>query len=83
MNRASFVKELERAADRIAEMPRANLQVLLRRAALLIRNTGDLPHDAKIESALDSIAAERKISRSDIIMTVVRDWLKSNGYLPG
>ncbi|WP_348640654.1 hypothetical protein [Mesorhizobium sp. B1-1-5] len=40
MSRHQFVHELESTADHIADASRADLQVLLRRAALLIRNAG-------------------------------------------
>ncbi|PAP96653.1 ribbon-helix-helix protein, CopG family [Mesorhizobium wenxiniae] len=31
---------------------------------------------------LDSVAAEMKISRSDLIQRVLREWLETNAYLP-
>lgn len=36
--RERFARQLEDAADRIADVPRHELQVLLRRAALRLRN---------------------------------------------
>lgn len=38
MPRQSIAEELESAADRIADISRADLQVILRRAALMLRN---------------------------------------------
>ncbi|SJM34133.1 ribbon-helix-helix domain-containing protein [Mesorhizobium delmotii] len=32
--------------------------------------------------ALNSIAAEMKIGRSDLIQIVLREWLEANAYLP-
>lgn len=38
MSREDFIVKLEAAAETIADMPRHELQVLLRRAALRLRN---------------------------------------------
>lgn len=38
MARQSIAEELENAADRIADISRADLQIILRRAALMLRN---------------------------------------------
>ncbi len=45
MSRLSFIQDLERAAENIADMPRHELAILLRRAALRLRNIGDRPAD--------------------------------------
>ena len=49
---------LEDAADRIAAISRADLQVLLRRAALLLRNTGSIAFDDEIEEVLRDLSDE-------------------------
>jgi hypothetical protein len=82
MTRRSFAKELESAADRIADMSRADLQIILRRAALMLRNSAAVPLEPAIEEALVSLAAEMKIGRSDLIQIVLREWLETNAYLP-
>lgn len=41
--RERFIRQVEEAADRIADIPRHELQILLRRAALRLRNTGRTP----------------------------------------
>ncbi|TPL18699.1 hypothetical protein FJ952_12705 [Mesorhizobium sp. B2-4-10] len=82
MTRASIAEELERAADRIADMPRPDLQVILRRAALMLRNVAGVPLEPPTEDALNSIAGEMKIGRSDLIQIVLREWLETNAYLP-
>ncbi|MBZ9894537.1 MULTISPECIES: hypothetical protein [unclassified Mesorhizobium] len=82
MTRASIAEELERAADRIADMPRPDLQVILRRAALMLRNVAGVPLEPATEDALNSIAGEMKIGRSDLIQIVLREWLETNAYLP-
>lgn len=61
MTRLSIVEELENAADSIADMSRADLQIMLRRAALMLRNVAGLPLEPATEDALNSIAAEMKI----------------------
>ncbi|TIM21297.1 MAG: hypothetical protein E5Y74_14445 [Mesorhizobium sp.] len=82
MTRISFVKELESAADGIADMSRADLQIILRRAALMLRNVAGLPVEPATEDALNSVAAEMNIRRSDLIQIVLREWLETNAYLP-
>ncbi|TIN38848.1 MAG: hypothetical protein E5Y10_25035 [Mesorhizobium sp.] len=82
MTRQSFAEELESAADRIADMSRADLQIILRRAALMLRNVSGVPLEPATEDALTSIAAEMKIGRSDLIQIVLREWLETNAYLP-
>ena len=82
MTRRSLAEELENAADRIADMSRADLQIILRRAALMLRNVASVPLDPMVADALDTIAAEMNIGRSDLIQIVLREWLETNAYLP-
>ena len=82
MPRTSFANELENAADSIADMSRADLQIILRRAALMLRNVAGLKLGPATEDALNSIAAEMNIRRSDLIQIVLREWLETNAYLP-
>ncbi|MGX9118899.1 hypothetical protein ACWTU6_19865 [Mesorhizobium sp. BHbsci] len=82
MIRRSFAEELESAADRIADISRADLQVILRRAALLLRNVAGVPLEPAIADALDSIASEIGIGRSDLVQIVLHEWLETNAYLP-
>lgn len=84
MATANFIEELQRAADRSAEMSGADLKALLRRAALLLRNArgGDVGMEADLEDALEGVAAERRISRPQLLQSIVRQWLIVNSYLP-
>jgi hypothetical protein len=41
-----------------------------------------VPLEPATEDALDSIAAEMGIGRSDLIQIVLREWLETNAYLP-
>lgn len=82
MARQSIAEDLESAADRIADISRADLQIILRRAALMLRNVAGVPLDPATEDALNSIAAEMNIGRSDLIWLVLREWLETNAYLP-
>ncbi|MES0000916.1 hypothetical protein NKJ90_19265 [Mesorhizobium sp. M0051] len=82
MTRQSIAVELESAADRIGDMSRADLQIILRRAALMLRNVTGVPLEPATEDALNSIAAEMKIGRADLIQIVLREWLETNAYLP-
>lgn len=82
MSRLSIAEELENAANRIADMARPDLQIILRRAALMLRNVAGVPLEPATEDALNSIAGEVKISRSELIQIVLREWLEANAYLP-
>ncbi|RVB97418.1 hypothetical protein EN884_38220, partial [Mesorhizobium sp. M7A.F.Ca.AU.001.01.1.1] len=67
MTRLSFAEELESAADRIANMSRPDLQIILRRAALMLRNVAGVSLEPATEDALNSTAAGMKKGRSDVI----------------
>lgn len=82
MSRHQFVHELESVADRIADASRADLQVLLRRAALLLRNVGGLSLDPKTDEVLNGLAAEMGKAKPDLVETIVDEWLVANAYLP-
>ncbi|ANL04678.1 hypothetical protein AMJ99_CH03156 [Rhizobium esperanzae] len=45
MTKSDTAALLEDAADRIADIFRADLQIMLRRAALLLRNSGSIVFD--------------------------------------
>lgn len=83
MTRVTFAEQLEAAADLVGDTPRAELQILLRRAALMLRNVEGVSLDPEWEDGLNSVAGELGISRSEFIRTVVKDWLIANSYLPG
>ncbi|GAJ91055.1 hypothetical protein [Rhizobium rhizogenes] len=74
--------QLEHVADRIGDASRADLQVMLRRAALLIRNAAPIGLEAETEDALLSIAGELGMTRNDMIRHIVKEWLETNAYLP-
>ncbi|UVK49351.1 hypothetical protein BPNPMPFG_008294 (plasmid) [Mesorhizobium sp. AR07] len=81
MTRLSIAQELESAAERVADMSSADLQIILRRAALMLRNVASVSLEPATEDALNSIAAEMKIARADLIRIVLREWLE-NQRLP-
>ncbi|ESX81585.1 hypothetical protein [Mesorhizobium sp. LSHC412B00] len=82
VTRSSFTGELQGASDRISAVTRADLQVMLRRAALVIRNTDGVDLDPRVEDSLSDIAVEIKMSKLDLIKTIIGDWLSANAYLP-
>lgn len=47
---------LDDAANCIGDMSSADLQILLRRAALMLRNAGSIALNDQVEEAIDSIA---------------------------
>ncbi|TAX10762.1 CopG family transcriptional regulator [Rhizobium leguminosarum] len=73
---------LEDAADRIADVSRADLQIILRRAALRLRNAGAVSMEDDIEDALRDLAGELGMMRNDMIRFIVREWMEQNTYLP-
>ncbi|TPI27691.1 hypothetical protein FJ970_31195 (plasmid) [Mesorhizobium sp. B2-1-8] len=82
MSRDQFVHELESAADQIADASRADLQVMLRRAALLLRNVGGLSLDPRTDEVLSGLAAEMGKAKLDLVDTIIAEWLVANAYLP-
>jgi hypothetical protein len=62
MSREDFIRKLEDAANRIAEMPRHELQILLRRAAIRLRNlpaTDEHELDAEYQRLIDELNRPR------------------------
>ena len=82
MTRRSFAQELEEAADKIGDVSRADLQIMIRRAALRLRNSGEVTFDPEIDAVIDTLAAESEMQRSDVIRTIIKDWMISAGRLP-
>ncbi|AXA44712.1 CopG family transcriptional regulator (plasmid) [Rhizobium leguminosarum] len=73
---------LEDAANRIADISRADLQIMLRRAALRLRNSGAVSMEDDVEDALRDLASEFGMTRNDTIRFIVREWMEKNTYLP-
>ncbi|MBX5190106.1 CopG family transcriptional regulator [Rhizobium sp. NZLR3b] len=73
---------LEDAAERIADVSRADLQIMLRRAALRLRNAAPVSLDDDVEEALRDLAGEFVVTRNDMISYIVREWMEKNTYLP-
>ncbi|MBZ9859708.1 CopG family transcriptional regulator [Mesorhizobium sp. CA12] len=82
MSRMTIASDLEAAADQIAEVSRADLQIMLRRAALMLRNVTGLVLDPNVEEPLASLAAKMGMSKAELVRTIVGDWLVANAYLP-
>lgn len=82
MPNARFANQLRDTADRIVDVSRVDLQILLRRAALRLDNTSGIVLEPEVEDALSHAAAELKLARADIIRSILRDWLEANTFLP-
>lgn len=82
MSSVEFADKLDAAADRIADLDRSEMHTLLRRSALRLRNTQQVPLDPEWEDALRSVADEMGLTRNDLIRVIVKDWLETNAYLP-
>ena len=75
MTRRTFINELEEAAEHIGDTSRADLQVMLRRAALRLRNVEGVTLDADANKAINVLAMEMKLPRSEVLRITVREWL--------
>ncbi|WSH65628.1 CopG family transcriptional regulator [Rhizobium ruizarguesonis] len=73
---------LEDAAKQIADISRPDLQILLRRAALRLRNASAVSMEDDVEEALRDLAGELGLTRNDTIRFIVREWMEKNTYLP-
>ena len=82
MKTADTATQLEDAAGQIASVSRADLQVLLRRAALQLRNAAAVSLEDEIEEALRDLSGELGMTRNDTIRFIVREWMEKNTYLP-
>ena len=82
MSRMTIASELEAAADQIAEISRADLQIMLRRAGLMLRNVTGLVLEPNLDEPLSSLATEMGLSKAELVRTIVGDWLVANAYLP-
>ncbi|PDT31138.1 CopG family transcriptional regulator [Rhizobium sp. L9] len=71
---------LEDAANRTGEISTRDLQIMLRRAALLVRGSIALDYDT--EEALRNVSSELVLTREDAIRLIVREWVEKNTYLP-
>ncbi|RUU01746.1 hypothetical protein EOD23_20925 [Mesorhizobium sp. USDA-HM6] len=82
MTRIAFARELESASDAIADISRADLAIMLRRAAIRLRNADGVDLEPRTEDALTTIASEMDIPKGDLVARIVREWLEANAYLP-
>lgn len=82
MTRIDFADELEDAANRIADINRADLQIILRRAALRLRNTEGVVLDQEVNETVYALAGELRMTKQDLLRTMIREWLEKGGYLP-
>ena len=83
MSRLGFAEQLESAANDIGNADRAEMQILLRRAAIRFRNIEGVPFDSEWSDALNSAAVDLGLTRSDMIRRIIKDWLIGHVYLPG
>lgn len=82
MPHRDHAEELESAADRIMHISQPDLQIMLRHAAVTLRNANAIEFEPEIENALRSIAADMKVTRNDAVRGIVLEWLESEAYLP-
>ncbi|EJC80230.1 hypothetical protein Rleg4DRAFT_1850 [Rhizobium leguminosarum bv. trifolii WSM2297] len=69
---------VEDATDRIEEVSTRDLQIMLRRAALLVRNAASIALDDDTEG---NVSSELVLTGEDAIRYIVRVWMAKNTYL--
>ena len=67
MTRLSIANELEDAAYQIADISRADLQVMLRRAAQMLKNLTGVVLEPNVDDNLAGLEAEMRVSNPDLI----------------
>ncbi|WP_037093430.1 ribbon-helix-helix protein, CopG family [Rhizobium leguminosarum] len=72
---------LQDAADRIADIPRPDLQILLRRTALRLRNATTVSMDDDVDEVLLDLASELGLTREDMMRYIIREWMEENNFL--
>jgi len=80
--RIDFANEIESASNRIADISRADLQIMLRRAALRLRNAEGIVLAQKVEDALAAAGVTYGLQRKEMLASLIHDWLQGHGYLP-
>ncbi|GAA2888296.1 hypothetical protein GGQ99_004822 [Aminobacter niigataensis] len=80
--RIDFADEMESASNRIADISRADLQIMLRRAAIRLRNVEGIVLEPDVNEAIDALAYDLKMNRKDLIRVIIREWLEKGAYLP-
>lgn len=81
-SRDQFIAGLESAADDIGNVPHHELAIMLRRAALRLRNTDSgIPLDPIADDYLTTTAAEMGMTRSDLARKIINEWLNANTYM--
>ncbi|MFU0507921.1 hypothetical protein [Pseudaminobacter sp. NGMCC 1.201702] len=78
-----YAEQLEDAADAVDFISPADLQALLRRAALRLRNTAQLQLDPEWEDALQCVAAAVDFGWNELIRMMVQKWVKAQEYAGG
>lgn len=82
MTSSDFADKLEALANDIGDVPRHELAVILRRAAIRIRSKPGLNFNDEDEAALTRYAADLGgLSRQDAILRAVREALMTSGYM--
>ncbi len=77
-----FIEHLESMADRIGDAHSEDLQALLRRAALRLRNPPGLVLDRDVDEIVTALAREIGMSRQEVANRIIREWFDTNSYVP-
>lgn len=82
MTASAFADKLEALANDIGDVPRHELAVILRRAAIRIRSKPGLNLNDEDEAALAAYMRDLNVpSRNEALLTLVRDALMTTGYM--
>lgn len=81
MNRVTFANTLEAASEQVDRVVDDDLAVLLRHAAVRIRNGNAITLEPDVDFALAEMSLEFGMSKEELIRKVLSDWVRAN-YLP-
>ncbi len=77
-----FIEHLEAMADRIGDAHSEDLQALLRRAAIRLRNPPGLILDRDVDEIVTSLAREICMSRQEVANRIIREWFEATIEMP-
>lgn len=76
-----LIAALLEAANNIEDAPKQEVQALLHRAAIGLRNANSSPNELTLDDALSAAAKDMMLSRQDLVPRILREWLHIKGYL--
>lgn len=80
-----FAQQLYEASDKLDDLSRSDIQILLRRAALRVTNktqaAGTTVLIPEVAAMIDEFAAARGVSRDEAVNLALTDWAIGMGFM--